>query len=501
MRNPKSGSALITTVIFSSILALFAVPTFLTLSHSTLSLANRTHYNVAAINLAESGIEYAVHTLRTASGNAYAWSDWETSEGDAYITLSETGYVGEISGELSIYVVDYQSAAPVVLSKSTIRLTDDTSIAKYMYAKVAASSTSGLFAYGMLVKDFIQASGGVAFDSWISDPDQDSDTPIQFYSSSRARDNVAIATVSDADGAITLGSSDVYGTAAIGSLSYKGLDVGWGGQVGPRDQSEWHSSDTDRLWAKDPPGWKVSTQTGALTTGFTATFEDMTASRSAPMGELTDSRASYELPYTYQKPVSNEWSSWTENVYVDEETLGEPGTSSVLELRELEVKAGATLRIEGDVTIYLPNENVTSLQVIEGGAIELAPDATLTIYTAGDVSVTGAGLFSEVAPQQLQLWGTSSGSQEIEFLNNGQFSGVIYAPQASVRITGNSDLYGSIVCHDITLTGSGSFRYDESLAEYTGHHTTPGPPEVTYVEELTGDERTPYLAKFEAVGL
>lgn len=501
MNNSKTGSALLVTVIFTSILGLIAIPTYLSLSRNTLTLANRTHYNAVAVNLAEGGIEYGVHTIRNTSVVRNAWNGWTTVDGDAYKKLPETDYVGNIHGELSVYVIGYDSDSPEVLSKATIHLGNQPPIEKYMYADVRSNSTRGLFAYGMLVKDYIHAEGGVEFDSWISDPDGDPNTPIQFYADHLSRDSVAIATVSTEDGAIRLGSSDVYGTAAVGSGSYRGLDVGWGGQVGPRDPNKWHWSDKEYLWAKDPPGWKVSTKTGALTTGFTASFEDISVGITTPRFDLTDPRARYRLPYTYEKEVSNGYSTWKENVYIDEETLGSPGQSSVLELQDLEVKAGAKLRIEGDVTVYLPTEEVTSMKVIEGGEIELAPDATLTVYTAGDVDVTGAGLFSQVAPQQLQLWGTAPESQHFNFLNNGQFSGIIYAPKASVRVTGDSDIYGSIVANDVTMTGSGSFRYDESLADYIGHHSTPGPPEVNFLEELTGSERLPYAQKFEAVSL
>tara|TARA_B100000614_G_scaffold229702_1_gene222279 strand:- start:439 stop:1449 length:1011 start_codon:yes stop_codon:yes gene_type:complete len=298
--------------------------------------------------------------------------------------------------------------------------------------------------------------------------------------------------VSTAAGAIDLGSSDVYGTAAVGSSENSGLTMGWGGHVGPRDASLWHPSDSEHLELKDPKGWKVSLETGALKTGFSASFEDITA----PDLELTDLRYAYELPYTDRQKKSNASSTWYENVYVNQETIGSPGESTVLELDTLVVKSDAVLRIEGDVMIHLPAENQTSIEVIESGKIELAPDATLTIYVAGDTKVTGGGIFNEIAPHQFQIWGTATNSQRIDFLNNGQFSGVIYAPNASVKIKGDSDLYGSIVCADIILTGSGSFRYDESLANYAGDTTSSGPPEVTFVEELSGDERAPYLAYF-----
>jgi hypothetical protein len=484
---PTQGSALIVSLIFTTIMAVIAIPSYLSLSNQTLKQSNRAFYNSAAVNAAESGVEYAVQAIMLQSDNNYSWSDWSINGNDAYIAMDTITLVGDIRASTNVYIYNYLGESPEVAVKSTIRIPTGPPIEKYMYASISASSTKGLFAYGMLTKDFIKASGGVEFDSWISDPDSDDDTDYVPYSSSAARDKSSVATTSTSAGAITLGSSDVYGTAAVGSSDYSGLDVDWGGQVGPKDEDEWDPSDTEELWKKD--GWLVSTQTGALTTSFSAEFEDI----EAPELELTELWSSYELPYTDKQLKSNQWSSWYQNVYVDEETIGSSGTATVLNMEELIVKAGATLTLEGDVTIILPLENTTSLQVIEGGELQLADDASLTVYIAGDIEISGAGIFSEVAPQQLQIWGTATEEQNFDFLNNGQFSGIIYAPNAEVKVTGNSDIYGSLVAKSIELTGSGSFRYDESLANYSSDSSSPGPTTVDYVEELVGSERDAYI--------
>ncbi|MGZ0707687.1 DUF7305 domain-containing protein [Coraliomargarita sp. W4R53] len=479
----NQGSALIIALIVLTVLTITAIPSYLKLSNQTLKQSNRVFYNAAAINLAESGVEYAVQAIMLQSENNYSWSNWIISGSDALITLDDVTLTGSIRATTKVIIYNYSSESPEVVVKSTIDQPSGAPVEKYMYASISASSAQGLFAYGMLTKDFIKASGGVAFDSWTSDPDNDPSTAHIPYSSRVATDKVAIATAGTGAGAISIGSGDVYGTAAVGSSDYSGLSVTWGGQVGPKDEDEWDSSDTDELWKKN--GWLVSTKTGALSTSFTAEFEEITAPTLTP----TDYRLDYKLPYSYDDPAT----SWNDNAYIDEETLGQAGVATILNLDEFEVKAGATVRIEGDVTINLANENKTTLKVIQGGALEMASDATLTIYLAGNMDVTGAGIFSEVAPQQLQIWGTATGTQKINFLNNGQFSGIIYAPNAEVKITGNSDLYGSIVSKNIELTGSGSFRYDQSLANYTGGTTSAGPTRVDYVEELVGSERDSYI--------
>src|SRR5690606_4905322 len=135
----------------------------------------------------------------------------------------------------------------------------------------------------------------------------------------------------------------------------------------------------------------------------------------------------------------------------------------------LTVKAGATLTFAGDVTLVLPQGNIKTLRVIEGGSIKLAPGANLTIYTAGNIEISGAGLFNQIAPQQLQIWGTAPHHQRIDFQGSGRMSGVIYAPNADIVLPGGTDFYGAIVANNITMSGSGSFHYDESLKSLSGH--------------------------------
>ena len=47
--------------------------------------------------------------------------------------------------------------------------------------------------------------------------------------------------------------------------------------------------------------------------------------------------------------------------------------------------------------------------------------------------------------------------------SENDFYGVIYAPNTAVTIDGSADLFGAVVGKTLTLTGSGTGHYDESL--------------------------------------
>jgi len=391
-------------------------------------------------------------------------------------------YEGDIIGNTNISVFFDTSDDPKIVVKATINLPFGPPIERYMLAEFAATSTRGLFAYGVLMKKFIHIPHGrIIFDSWNSDPDSNPATPFVPYSRSVARDNARIATAGTGEGDIDIGISQVYGTAAVGSNSFKGLKVSWSGQVGPKDPNEWDPSDKSALWMKDPPGWKVSTKTEALTTGFTATFEEITAPSEAP----TEPRWTIEPLTTSGKSGAG---------HAAKVTIGSPGQATRLELGELILAGNARLTIQGDVTIHLPVENKKSLEIRDNARIEMTDDATLTIYTAGDVSVKGGSTFNETAaPKDLQIWGTAKESQEIEFRDFGKFSGIVYAPNANITIKGGSSLYGAVVGKSAILKDSGSVHYDESLTDFDGGGGG-GPASVSYVEELVGEERESYLS-------
>ncbi|MGE9293811.1 MAG: DUF7305 domain-containing protein, partial [Puniceicoccales bacterium] len=269
----------------------------------------------------------------------------------------------------------------------------------------------------------------------------------------------------------------IYGSVSVGADSYAGLSVSWGGQVGPRDME-----------ISGP----YNVAEGAFTPNFTATFEDVTAPTD------TEPADPYQLPYTKRVVVSNQWSSWTENRYINSETLGEDDTETKLRLLSLTVDGDGTLTIKGDVTLVLTSYS-EAMKIVGSGEIVLADDASLTIYVEGDVEIAGAGVLNTGAPEDFQLWSTSTtpDSQEIDILGSGTLSGIIYAPNSHLNVPGGTNLYGAAVVGSATFSGSGAFHYDESLKNkgFGGSSM-----EISSYSELTdADEREAVKNRFLAL--
>jgi hypothetical protein len=126
----------------------------------------------------------------------------------------------------------------------------------------------------------------------------------------------------------------------------------------------------------------------------------------------------------------------------------------------------------------------SSLTINAGGS--------LAVYTAGNVRLTGLGVANAGGTTtSFQIWGTNPtvGGQDVQISGNGGLTGIIYAPNAAVKITGNGDVQGAVIGNTITLSGNGNFHYDESLANFGGSN----PFKVTKWRELvTTAQRSTY---------
>ncbi len=464
----KRGSVLIAVLIFVMILGGFGVPAYLKLSASALSMADRNYYQLACMNLAEAGIEYGLWEINQSATGGAAWSGWYIAGADARRTYTNFAFKQGVQGNVKVYVFDYKGGNTTIVARAEVQPPVGGPVQRWLKAEIRQEGRK-LFTFGLLVKDYIHVlwNGNSTFDSWVSNPDNDFSTPYVPYSTNVRNDNVSIAAATKSMGAIVLGSSSVYGYAYVGSSDPYALEMGWGGQVGPLNPNEWDPKDTTDLWKVD--GRKVAT--GYLLTDFTAEFESIEAPE-----EISEYRGSYLLPYGAA-------------------SIGVAGESRTYSFNSLTVQGDGTLTVKGDVTFVLPNAGKT-LQIIQGGKIRLADgNSSLAIYLAGDAVISGAGLLNNLSPHQTQIWGTSGNRQKIDFQGSGAYSGLIYAPNADITLPGGTNIYGSVVANSLTLQGSGSFHYDESLKDYAIGGQSGKRKAMESLEELmTPEDRAPFIS-------
>jgi hypothetical protein len=486
----QRGGLLVTALILMAVMAI-ALTSYLSLGRATLRVANRNFYVNGAVDLAETGIEQAMWAINTAStGDSTAWDGWAKSGSIAQRSFSNFNYSGGVAGSVNVYVENYNGSGAVVTAKSNIVLNDGKVIEKWIQVKLKGRS---LFEYGLLARDKISAEGGCVFDSWVSDPDSNPLTPSIPYSNAVAKSNGSIAAGATGSSSVTLKpSAKVYGKVSVGTASgptitygslgawpitpgvnaAAGLKQDWGTVVGPKGSPDTYL------------------QQDYLVTDFSAAFQQI----SAPAGATVV--ASYTLPYSYDDPAT----SWNDNIYVANATLGTAGTTRVIQMNKLSVLASAKLTIQGDVTLILPPSGTNTFEVIQGGSVTLGAGAKLKIYTPGNIAITGggsAGVINNSTPDALQIWSTrptGSMGQTISLQGSGSLQAIIYAPDATFSAPGGTNFSGSAIVYSAVLQGSGSVHYDESLRSFSANGSGSSVQIESYMELNTPGQRQPYLA-------
>lgn len=479
----RKGSVLVTAMVLSVCLVV-ALAGYLAMTKNLVKSVNRNLYLTAALDLAETGMEQAMWSLNAAAAsNANAWTGWTIDGTNATRKFPNFNYSGGNSGYVNVYVENYANPGAVIVSKAVVTMADRQVVEKWIKGTLKGRS---LFEYGLLARDKISAEGGCLFDSWISDPDNDPNTPAVAYNASIARSNGSIAAGATGSSSVTLNpSAKVYGKVSVGTPSGPAIKYGALG-VWPSTPGTNAAAGLKQDWGtvvgpKGSPDTYLEPE--YLITDFSASFEAV----EAPSGATV--RASYSLPYTYAKQVSNQWSTWYENTYVSSESLGADGATTVLQMERLSVSGGATLTIRGDVTIILPPSGVTTVEISAGGSLALASGAKLKLYTPGDIKVTGgasAGIVNNSSPDSVQIWSTRpSGSmgQTISLEGAGALRAIIYAPDAAFSAPGGTNFYGSAIVYSATLKGSGGVHYDESLKNFSSGGGSS--VEIASYEELT----------------
>ncbi len=454
---PKSnqGSVLIVAMLLAAIIAI-ALGSYISMSTNALKLSNRSFYENASMNLADSGLELGVYAL-----NQNNWTGWDTSDGvNAKQTFTGFNYPQNTTGKVKVYIQNYSPGVgqvPVVTAQAIINQPDGSAPVTKM-VEVTLYQRS-YFANGLVAKNQVSFSGNNAgVNSWNSNPTNSSPAQVVPYSSSVAHDHgsVGSTTVTTATGgAVGLGNADIWGYAAVGGTTTASISVGPNGTIASFGS---------------PQGTVDPTH---ITTDFTANFDTVTAPDTSSAQAVSAINGSY--------------------------SLGTASLSTVYVVPSISLSGNNnTLTISGNVTLVVSAAAGSSAISVTGhGSIVVKPGSTLKVYTAGDISIAGDGAVNNATqPIDMQFWGTGTASQNISIAGNGILSAVVYAPNAAISMKGGGNsgvVAGAFVGNTIALTGNDAFHYDESLANFVSGQ----PYGITKWRELiTASDRSLYASTF-----
>ena len=160
-------------MILSAIIGISLV-SYIKLNTSSLQLSNRSFYNVAAINLAETGIEEALWSFNQHTAGASldsAWNGWNRTDGvTAKRTFTDFSMHANATAAVKVYVDRFNPAPgqqPRIVAQATVTIPNESrTLSKWVEVQLRRRSR---FAMGLVARNQIIFRGNTAsVDSWNS---------------------------------------------------------------------------------------------------------------------------------------------------------------------------------------------------------------------------------------------------------------------------------------------------------------------------------------------
>ena len=118
-------------------------------------------------------------------------------------------------------------------------------------------------------------------------------------------------------------------------------------------------------------------------------------------------------------------------------------------------------------TVGTVNVNVNSVTLAAQAEINLGTNTAVAMNVQGTGSTTpfdiSGGAFTNTSYDPSRFQVLYAGTGQIELIGGNAAAISVYAPRASVRLNGNADIYGSVLCGTYTNAGNGSVHYDTAL--------------------------------------
>ena len=412
----ERGNILLTTLAVSVVLGSI-LAAYLQLVNQQNILNNRSQYWNLAIGVAEAGIEEALTQIHFT--NDYSANGWTLSESVGYIKTRElvgSNYTNKFS------VIINGLVSPTLISTGYVRMPNGSEIKRVV--KVS-TQLNGLFSKGMVAKGTIDFNGNsVKSDSFNSEDPRYSANGR--YSSAKAKDNGDVATDLQIINGVNLGNANIWGRVSTGPGGT--VAIGPNGSVG---SSQWQTNGNTGI------------QPGYSSDDMNVNFPNV------------------EMPYTggaftpTRKQVNGTWYDYVIDSNGDWQLSNL--TKSVI------VTSNVTARLLVTESIDLTGQD----------AIILQNGANLKLYMAGSSArIAGQGIVNPNASAASFFYYGLTNNTSLDITGNGQFTGVIYAPQAALSLKGGGsnteDFIGASVSGSVVMNGKFSFHYDEVLSTLGG---------------------------------
>ena len=385
----------------------------------------------ASIPVIEAGCEDALTHLNTHGTTNLNCDGW-TLQTDQYVM---TRWVGN-STWYQVGISNWP-ASPVIVSRGYVPAPMLASTESYpMYADAAGTLAAqtylvrgvrlntrrkGMFVKAMVAKNAITISGNVLTDSYNSTDPAHSTGGL--YDPAKALANGDVAS----DGQLikeitTSGSVQIYGHIETGP----GGTIGMSGAV----------SIGDAAWVS---GGHNGLEPGFFKDDMNVTFPDV----AVPFNGGTFP------PITGFVGTTNYTYVLNQNVNYQISSINLVGKQKIM------VTTQAVLYVTGN------------LSMSGQSAIIIAPGASLTLYVGGpSASLSGQGVMNGTGFATNFVYYGLPGNTSVSLSGGSGFTGIIYAPEATLNVSGGSLISGATISGSVSASGGFNFHYDESLANF-----------------------------------
>ena len=96
----------------------------------------------------------------------------------------------------------------------------------------------------------------------------------------------------------------------------------------------------------------------------------------------------------------------------------------------------------------------------------LSSGSKLTVYVTGELEISSNTIVNPGLPTDLMIY---SSGDEVDLDSNATITGTIYAPNAAIDISSNSNALGAIKGKYINASSNAQFHYDEALGRLEGY--------------------------------
>lgn len=409
-RHSQSGSSLLISMAMAIVIGIFLAG-YLRMAGTQVTLSQRSAVWNLVIAIAEAGIEEGFTHLHAQGVNNLNSNGW-SADGASYIKttqLSDGSYYNMRISTGASPTITSEGFAPAPKGEGYIS----------RVIQVTTQSDS-LYVKALVAKGYIDMNGNnVTTDSFdSSDPAYSTGGK---YDPTRIKDNGDVATNLDLIDSIDIGNANIKGRVSTGPGGT--IRVGSNGAVG---DLAWHNSGHNGI--KD--GWSSD--------DMNVSFPDVEVPFSG--GAWTPASGSVGgTNYTYVLNGGNYQMS----------------SLSIGSKNKMLITGRAVLYVTGNVSV--------------GGQAEIviAPGASLDLYVGGSsTDLGGNGVINYGDAKDFFYFGLPNNTS-ITFGGNGEFTGVIYAPQADVAMngggSGSNDFIGAGIFNSIRMNGHFNFHYDEFL--------------------------------------